>query len=300
MFRTPAFEAFIAPARAYPAIWRILIATITGVAVYALGAAMVLWFGIKPLSGFFPDLVGLDVYTLLYANGGSPGQMVIILATFIPMGLAAFAMAAWHWRGPVSLFGIREGFLRNFIIAIAILAAANVVFVVVERVLGTSEYLPNLALGDWAKHLIWALPLLFIQTTSEELVFRGYFQQQLAARFQNPIIWMILPSLLFGLGHFDDTIDLTLALLIVFATTLFGVIAADLTRVTGSLAAAMGLHFANNFVALLLVGVPGELSGLALYHAPFTMDDTPILLNYILLDIAVLVAIWAVLRRALR
>jgi membrane protease YdiL (CAAX protease family) len=300
MLRTPAFEAFIAPARAYPAFWRMILATITGIAVYMMGAAIVLWFGINPLARIFPDLEGMDAFALLYANGVSPGQMALILATFIPMGLGAFAMAAWHWRGPQSLFGLRIGFARNFFIAVAILAAINVILFIVERVIGAADYTSNLAFGAWAKHLIWAVPLLFIQTTSEELVFRGYFQQQLAARFKNPFIWMVLPSLVFGLGHYDDTIDPTLALLIVFATTLFGVIAADLTRVTGSLAAAMGLHFANNFVALLLVGVPGELSGLALYHAPFTMDDTPILLNYIILDIAILLVIWAVTRRALR
>ncbi|RLJ52043.1 hypothetical protein BCF46_2271 [Litoreibacter meonggei] len=300
MLRTPAFEAFIAPARVYPAFWRIVVATITGFAVYMMGAAIVLWFGIKPLARIFPELEGMDAFMLLYANGSSPGQMALILATFIPMGLAAFAMAAWHWRGPLTVFGPPQGFARNFFIAIAILAAANVIFFIVEQVIGTADYVPNLAFGTWAKHLIWAIPLLFIQTTSEELVFRGYFQQQLAARFNNPIIWMVMPSLLFGLGHYDDTIDPILALLIVFATTLFGVIAADLTRVTGNLAAAMGLHFANNFVALLLVGVPGELSGLALYHAPFTMEDTSILINYIVLDIAVLLLIWAVTRRMLR
>ncbi|WP_394198805.1 CPBP family intramembrane glutamic endopeptidase [Litoreibacter albidus] len=300
MLRTPAFEGFIAPARAYPAFWRILAATVTGVMVYALGAAAVLKFAIKPLAYFFPELAGMDAFSLLNANGISPGQMAIILTTFIPMGLAAFVMAAWHWRGPLSLFGAGSGFLRNFMIAIAVLAVANIILFAVERMFGVVNYKPNLEFGVWAKHLVWAVPLLFIQTTSEELVFRGYFQQQLAARFKNPFISMVLPSLVFGLGHYDNTIDPTLAASIVFATTLFGVIAADLTRLTGSLAAAMGLHFANNFVALLLIGIPGELSGLALFHAPFTMSDTSILLNYIMLDIVVLIVIWAVIRRVLR
>ena len=300
MLRTPAFEAFISPARVYPAFWRIVIGLLTGLGVYMLGAAVVLWFGIDLLSGVFPELEGLDAFALLYGNGTSPGQMALILATFIPMGLGAFAMAAWHWRGPASLFGSSTRFSRNFFIAIAVLAAANAIFFAAERLIAPETYAPNVPFAAWIKHLTWAVPLLFIQTTSEELVFRGYLQQQLAARFNSPIIWMILPALLFGAGHYDDTIDPTLALLIVFATTMFGIIAADLTRLTGNLAAAMGFHFANNFVALLLVGVPGELSGLALYHAPFTMDDTSILMNYIILDIAVMFAIWAALRRVLR
>ncbi|SFR35664.1 CPBP family intramembrane glutamic endopeptidase [Litoreibacter janthinus] len=300
MFRTPAFEAFIAPALRYPAFWRIVVAIITGLGVYMLGSAAILWFGIEPLAAIFPELEGMDAFMLLYGNGTSPGQMALILATFIPMGLAAFVMAAWHWRGPASLFGPRAGFARAFLLSVAILALANILFFLAEKLISPEIYEANLPFMVWAKHLIWAVPLLFIQTTSEELVFRGYCLQQLAARFRSPLIWMILPSLLFGMGHYDDTIDPILALLIVFATTLFGVVAADLTRITGNLGAAMGLHFANNFVALLLVGVPGELSGLALYHAPFTMDDTETLTQYLTLDIAILIALWVVIRRVLR
>lgn len=298
--RTPAFEAYIAPARRYPAIWRLVLGTVTGFGVYMLGAAAILWLGIGPASRFFPELVGMDVYSLLYGNGTSPGQMAMILATFIAMGLGALAMSAWHWRGLASLLGPRKGFARAFSVAIGVLVVVQIVYALISWLVAPVDYFPNLHFGIWASHLIWAVPLIFIQTTSEELVFRGYFQQQIAARFQGWFWWMIFPSLVFGLGHYNETIDPVLAGMIVFATTLFGVIAADLTRITGSLAAAMGLHFANNFLALLIIGIPGELSGLAMYHAPFTMDDTQIIQTYLVVDMVLLVAIWAILRRTLR
>lgn len=300
MIRTGAFEAFIAPARAYPSIWRIAVATLSGLAVYIVGATAILWFAIAPLSRVFPELEGLDHISLLYGNGTSPGQMAVILATFIPMGLAALVMAAWHWRGLASLLGPREDFARAFFVAMAVLLAIQIVYVGLERIIAPRALTPNLPLATWAGHLVWAVPLLFIQTTSEELVFRGYFQQQIAARFKHWFWWMVAPSLVFGLGHYNDTIEPVLALLIVFATTLFGVVAADLTRITGSLAAAMGLHFTNNFLALLIVGIPGELSGLALYHVDFTMNDTAVVQGYLLIDIAVLVVVWLAARRALR
>ena len=298
--RTPAFEAYIAPAQRYPAIWRMVLGTITGLAVYMGGAAAILWFGLAPAAGVFPELQGLDVYGLLYGNGTSPGQMFLILATFIAMGLAAIVMCFWHWRGLASLLGPRAGFARAFFIAIAVLLVVQLVYAVISNFVAPLETTPNLPFNIWAGHLVWAIPLLFIQTTSEELIFRGYFQQQIAARFDHWVLWMVLPSFVFGLGHFNETIDPVLAWMIVGATTLFGVIAADLTRLTGSLAAAMGLHFANNFLALLVMGIPGELSGLALYHAPFTMDDTAILQTYLAVDMALLVLIWAILRRVLR
>ncbi len=49
----------------------------------------------------------------------------------------------------------------------------------------------------------WPCSACLIQTGAEELVFRGYLQQQLAARFASPLIWMVLPALIFGAVHYD-------------------------------------------------------------------------------------------------
>ncbi|PTX57803.1 hypothetical protein C8N43_2475 [Litoreibacter ponti] len=298
--RTPAFEAYIAPARRYPAIWRLVLGLLTGLAVYMGLAFAIIAFGIVPASYIFPELEGVDGAALMFSEDSTPGQMFIVLATFIGMAVAALAMCLWHWRGLRSLLGPRTDFGRYFLIAIGVLLGIQVINSILSLFLSPHEVIPHLDLATWATYLPWAIPLLFIQTTAEELVFRGYIQQQVAARFQHWFWWMVLPSLLFGLGHFDNTIDPVLAYMIVFATTLFGVVAADLTRITGNLAAAMGLHFANNFLALLIVGVPGELSGLALFHTPFTMDDVEIVRTYLLIDITVLTVIWITLRRVLR
>lgn len=300
MFRPPAFEAFIAPASRYPAIWRIIVGALSGVAIYIAGTMLVLFMGLPILSKVFPDLEGMSAMRLMTESGSTPGQMALIFATFIPMSLAAFAMAAWHWRGPASLFGPSAGFLRMFFIAVGVVVGVNFISFIIGLFTTSFEYSDNLALGEWSRHLLWAVPLLIIQITSEELIFRGYFQQQLAVRFKSPLIWMLLPSVMFGMLHFNSEVAPSLAWITVLATTVFGIVAADLTRLTGSLAAAMGLHFANNFFAILIVGMPGELSGISLYHAPFTMDDTQLVSLLIGLDMAVLIVIWLVARRALR
>jgi membrane protease YdiL (CAAX protease family) len=144
------------------------------------------------------------------------------------------------------------------------------------------------------------VPLLFVQTTSEEMIFRGYLQQRLGARFKNPLIWMVLPSLIFALGHYKPDLDPLVTWSIIAATLVFGVIAADLTRITGSLAAAMGLHFANNFFSLLIIGVPGQLSGLARYHTPYTMQDSDKFQTLLWIDIGLLIVIWLIARRVVR
>ncbi|MCY4336219.1 MAG: CPBP family intramembrane metalloprotease, partial [Litoreibacter sp.] len=142
-----------------------------------------------------------------------------------------------------------------------------------------------------------ALILLLVQTGSEELLFRGYLMQALAARFRSGWIWFVIPSLLFGAAHFNPEIDPRLNYAFLFAVTLFGFLAADLTRVTGNLGAAMGFHFANNFFALFLVSIEGEMSGLSLYHAAFTMEDVDTILPLVAIDVVTVLGVWWWLRR---
>lgn len=297
MFRTEAFEAFIAPARRYPQIWRLIAGCVTGFAAFLLGTmaivAAMAWLldaGSVTSPGFVRSL----------ENGATPKHMAIVLGTFIPMALGALAMAAWHRRGLASLLGTKHRFIEFFVKGAGTIVFFSSVTLFLGVVLGGLELTPHVSLTTWMSYLWWAIPLLFIQITAEELVFRGYLQQQMAARFQGFFWWMILPSLVFAAGHFDPSKDPILALMIVFATFLFGVLAADLTRVTGNLAAAMGLHFANNFFSILIIGVPDELSGIALYHTPHSMNDVAEISGFLAFDIGMLLVIWIVIRRIVR
>ena len=97
--------------------------------------------------------------------------------------------------------------------------------------------------------------------------------QQLAARFRSPLIWLLLPAVLFGLIHFDPTTNGANNWAVIGAVGLFGLIAGDLTRRTGSLGASWGMHFANNVLALLILPVSGALDGLGLFRTPYLSDD---------------------------
>lgn len=300
MYRTPAFEAFVAPARENNQLWRTVLTFLIGTLLYVFWTALVFLI----VGGVLAAIYGMEeaverIYSAM--DGGlTPFDLGLILATFIPMAAAAVVMVVFYGRSPMILFGLRKNFLRNFLIAIGVIGAFQIGFFLYDRFYGANDLVPNLPVGEWAQHLIWALPLLFIQITAEELVFRGFLVQQLAARFKSPLWWMVLPSVLFGLCHFDPTIDFNLALLLVLATTLFGLIAVDLTCVTGNLAAAMGLHFANNFFAMMIAATPDKLSGLALYHANYTTQDTEVMMPLVGLSLVMLTVVWLIVRGALR
>ncbi len=294
MLRTPALEDFIAPARYYPQIWRII------VGIFAMFAAYILPIMLAfALVSIFLPAAAFNLQLAL-SEPVTPAAMLILLGTFLFMGLGAVAAAAVHRRGLASLIGPFRPACRNFSRTIVLCVVVFVVSGAVVTLIFPDAPLPNMGLTEWLTYLPLALPLLLIQTGAEELVFRGYLMQQLAARFKSAIIWMGLPTILFGLAHTDPTIDPKLTALIICATGLFGLAAADLTRVTGNLGAAIGFHFTNNFFALFLVSIAGEMSGLSLYLAPFTMEDVDTLIPLMAVDMVVVVITWVLLRRWLR
>lgn len=291
MIRTPEFEIFIAPARHYPEVWRLIMGCITALVVYIV--PLVAAFAMVGI--FMPEAVWTIEASL--SSPDTPQAMFILLGTFFFMGLGAVAAAFWHRRGLASLIGPFRPACRGF--SRAVIGCMSVFLItggIVSLVIPESP-ISNLSLGTWLGYLPLALPLLLIQTGSEELIFRGYLMQQLAARFKSVVVWMAVPAIIFGAAHYDPTLDPKLGLLIVCATGLFGLVAADLTRVTGNLGAAIGFHFVNNFFALFLVSIAGEMSGLSLYHAPFTMEDVETLIPLIVVDMVTVVITWALLRR---
>lgn len=289
--RTPQFEEFIAPARHYPEFWRIVVGLLAALAVYMLPVMAIF----AAATAMFPQQVGAFIENPDSID--TPEQMLFLLATFLFMALGAVAAAGVHRRGLASLIGpfrpACSSFSRAFIGVVLIYGVSGVLVSLVFL----DNPTPNLDLQTWLGYLPLALPLLFIQIFAEELLFRGYLMQALAARFKSALIWMLLPSLLFAIGHYDGSIDPLLTWLIIAATFVFGLVAADLTRITGNLGAATGFHLANNFFALFLVSVAGNMSGLSLYHAPFTMDDVEILAPLLVVDIVTVLVTWQMLRR---
>jgi len=158
----------------------------------------------------------------------------------------------------------------------------------------------NLDLSLWLSFLPLAVCGLLIQTGAEELAFRGYLQQQLAARFRTPIAWLILPSVVFGLVHLDPSRFGANAWLMVVAATMFGLVAADLTARTGSIGAAWGFHFANNCIAVLFLATEDTITGLSLYLTPYSASDSDLPVSLMLADVALLVVAWLACRRLLR
>jgi membrane protease YdiL (CAAX protease family) len=185
---------------------------------------------------------------------------------------------------------------RSFAAGAAVVAVLALVAAATGALVAPPERQAGLA--EWARLVPLALALVIVQSAAEELFFRGYLTQALAARCRSPLAWALVPSLAFGALHWDSGSYGADAWLAVVAATVVGLALVDVTATTGNLSAAIGLHAANNVAALLVVAIPGETAALALYVA--SVDGPRPMRAWFLADIATTVVAWSAWRLALR
>lgn len=291
--RTPEFEAMLTSAKLYPQIWRLLLGILLVVFIY-LGFSAILFSGLFIIGG--PFEFGFWLARLSPAD--EPIVVSALLLTAIGFLIAALIVApACHYRGPGTLFGPRDETFRGFFITVVVSIPLYGILFALASISGAPPE-ANLPLYIWLQWLPLAVPLILLQVSGEELIFRGYLPQQLAARFKARIIWMGLPAVLFGALHFNPAAG-DMKWLIIFTTFFIGLIAMDLTERTGSLGAAIGLHFVNNLSAILILTSKDSLSGLALWVSPVGFGDTEIAAIGLGTNIIFLLILWRVIRWAL-
>ncbi|MCV3241643.1 CPBP family intramembrane glutamic endopeptidase [Mesorhizobium sp. ZC-5] len=118
---------------------------------------------------------------------------------------------------------------------------------------------------NWIVALLPFSLLILVQSSAEELVFRGYLQQSLAQRFPNWLVWAVLPTLVFTLLHWDGDAVPWMNAAVLISIAVFSVAMTLLVCATGNLGAAFGAHCANNVVAILFFGGDADFQWAALY-----------------------------------
>ena len=286
-------ESLVAPAREKSDILRLIVGLVTITLLYVV----MLMLGRSLASAIMGDAW---VQTAAMTPGlTTPTQMLTILASFgFMIGAVCLAVILLHHRHPVTILGgwrpSGAQFLRSMrgLIPYLALIGAFTFF--------TEDLQSNLSFGLWLSLLPLTLFFLLIQVSAEELLFRGYLQSQLAARGLHKSIWILLPSVLFGLLHYDPTVMGEAAPWIVIWTIGFGILAADLTARSGTLGPAIAFHFAVNFMAIALIGFGDYLGGLTLYIYPFSVTETERLMSYLPVDAIGMLLAYLSVRLALR
>ncbi|MDO5632302.1 MAG: type II CAAX endopeptidase family protein [Paracoccus sp. (in: a-proteobacteria)] len=291
------FTAFTRLAAPRTELWR----TVLGFALIAAGTLLLMFAAAMALLAVWPNLDGLPGPDSLLGFASQRALAEILTLAMFGLGILVLAgvLRLLHRRGLPSLIGpdmaaAWRDFRRCFLPLLTALAVLSLFS------LTDSDLQPWLSPGLW---LVWApvalIPIL-IQISAEELIFRGYLQQQLGARFRSPWVWMLIPSAFFGMLHFNPELG-GFTWPVILITGALGLVMADLTARVGNLGPALALHFANNIAAVLLVSTDPAASGigaLALYHAPPPDDEQTLLalIGYLL----IVLILWLIARLRLR
>jgi len=290
--RYVAHETLVAGARARPQLWRLVLGLVVVMAVWFLLFALAQ----VVMSGLFPGpwLAGLQ-------DGSNPPAMLALLGGFgfLIVGVTVAARLLQK-RSLVSVTGPPRVVVRQFMRVSRYLLMLGGVLLLLPPYQMSAPMVANLPMLTWLALLPLSLLTLLLQTGAEEILFRGYIQQGLAARFRHPLIWLILPSTVFALGHYLPAEAGENAVLIAVWAGVFGVLMADLTARAGTIGPAIAVHFFNNFIALLIIASPSSLNSLALYVLPYEMSDTQALRPWMVVDFAIMGVCWLVARLAIR
>jgi membrane protease YdiL (CAAX protease family) len=263
------FQRWIGAARPRTQVWRTTLGAVLVVAVWLVWTMVV---GLVAVRGGLtsPDAMG----SVMGQSDTSLPYMDIVIATGV---LFATFWGLWFgvWmaarllgkRSFVSVISYdRRVRLGQFAVGMALAAGYLAAGVALSSASGMTPQRSNLPLETWLMSFAPLAILIFLQSAGEELFFRGYLTQQLAARFRHPLVWGLLPSLAFGVAHASNGGgDLMFSVYYVIAATLLGLVMTATVWRTGGLSAAIGFHFINNIGALLVVGVTGASSPVSLF-----------------------------------
>ncbi|NSX54582.1 CPBP family intramembrane glutamic endopeptidase [Parasulfitobacter algicola] len=291
-------DAFVDPARPKSDLGSLILGIIFIELAFIFG--FIIMYGVMTVLSQDPDAI---------YQGTTAGGMLIQLFTFAFFGIAVILVAELrHNRDFLSLIGNPFHVVRDFRATFIALCMIMVLLEVIYLTFYGSQILEVRNVFRWAALLPISVLALLIQTGSEELFYRGYVQQQLAARFNSPLIWLIVPNILFAWAHYSSEADYTSNMQTMIWTFSFGLVASDLTARSGNLGPAFALHLANNIAAMLLYGEHGgQGSGLALILFPSVDADIAqgqsaetILSIGLIYQLGFLLIIWLTARNALR
>ena len=273
------------------AVWRILVGAVIIVAIYGLGL-----FGV----GFFLNgMAGFDL------TQSSQTTLIVFLGSFIPIWLATGAVTRVLFGFSLPHLYGRLGKIRwsDFRVAFACIFAVVLLLELcvfaATWIMGIPPYTRNDAVSilDWLIYLLPFIVLVFLQIGAEEVFFRGYLLRLIYSR-KARLFWAVyVPSFLFGLAHLDPITYGFNSVLYVLNTTITGVILCFITLWRGNIAMAMGIHFAVNIFAILIIG-QGDTpigSGAALWLSTIAPKSATLGLSMILITVVeiTLYSIWA-------
>lgn len=171
----------------------------------------------------------------------------------------ALGMRILHHRPLMTLVSVERRLAwRRVVQAAAVWGGIGLVAAAVEHVLYPDRYFVSFEPAEFFIFAAIAIVLTPIQTTTEELLFRGYVMQGLSLFMRRPFAIAALSAAIFTLPHLMNPEMRHGALLLAASYFTIGFLLAIVTLRDGRLELAIGIHAANNLMLALVANYEGS------------------------------------------
>ncbi|MEI9417980.1 CPBP family intramembrane glutamic endopeptidase [Mesorhizobium sp. Cs1321R2N1] len=199
----------------------------------------------------------------------SPIGILSALTSFAGIWIGLWIAMRWVHGEPLSaLFGTgrrisRPDFLKGLIAVLTTSALSEILLYLLAPGIARG----TISLSSWLLFAIPIVALTLLQTSSEEVLFRGYLLRGLASRFRSPVIWALLPGLLFTSLHWSGGSSVAINACVLVSIAAFALLLTVVVYATGNLGAAFGAHLGNNLTGFLLISHQQSYNSFALFTA---------------------------------
>ncbi|MBW4577972.1 MAG: CPBP family intramembrane metalloprotease [Tildeniella nuda ZEHNDER 1965/U140] len=198
-----------------------------------------------------------------YSMLGPLGKFLYIMVGF-PVFLAGVLIAVTliHRRHPLTLITARKKISWRRIGQgfVAWSVPACLIGVLGQYLFYPDTFSFNFDLATFALFVPLALVFTAIQTTTEELFFRGYVVQGASMISTNRVFLAIVAAVIFTLPHLLNPEAIAGGWLTVFSNYFLvpGLLWTVVSLIDGTTELAIGVHFANNIIGILLFNIAGS------------------------------------------
>jgi membrane protease YdiL (CAAX protease family) len=232
--------------------WKYLIGSLFVILVSSLAQIpLILAVFLSPHTTNLAQLSTTDILNVLDSNL----SLFLMSLTFVGGIIGLYFVAKWIHKQSLRSLINPFGSIRwsRFFFAFGLWASVVVFTTSLDYLLHPTDYVFNLNWPSFILLVLVAGVMLPLQTSCEELIFRGYLMQGFGNLAGNKWFPLLLTSLIFGGMHiFNPEVEkMGYSILIYYIGT--GLLLGIFTLLDDGIELAMGFHAANNLIGALLV-----------------------------------------------
>ncbi|QKC92706.1 CPBP family intramembrane metalloprotease [Mesorhizobium sp. NZP2234] len=260
-----AFERYRHSPNVRTTLLRLFLGTLVVVLLWAVTTAAVLFGGTYAYFAWQTAASPSGMQDFL----ASPIGILSALASFAGIWIGLWIAMRWVHGEPLSaLLGVSRrvswpDFLKGLVAVLITSALSEILLYLLQPEIARG----TISLSSWLLFVIPIVALTLLQTSSEEVLFRGYLLRGLANRFRSPLIWAMLPGLLFTSLHWSSASSLAINACVLVSIAAFALLLTLVVYATGNLGAALGAHLGNNLTGFLLISHQESYNSFALFTA---------------------------------